>query len=120
MAESSTPTPTPNVDNELVAALRAPEAPRELRMFAARGLLPLERDDRIRALLSVLLDGDESVADAARQTLRALALDELSRFLDESAMATVDLQDLSPPRPAPVAPGGRARVSLPTLDDLWA
>ena len=44
----------------------------------------------------------------------------LSRFLDESAMAAIDLQDLSPPRPAPVAPGGRARVSLPTLDDLWA
>lgn len=95
MAESSTPTPTPNVANELVAALRAPEAPRELRMFAARGLLPLERDDRIRALLSVLLDGDESVADAARQTLQALALDELSRFLDEAEPTERELEIIS-------------------------
>ncbi len=44
----------------------------------------------------------------------------LSRFLDESALHAVDLQDLSPPRPAGPTPGTRTRVTLPTLDDLWA
>jgi len=44
----------------------------------------------------------------------------LSRFLDDTALATIDLQDLAPPRPAPAPPTSRPRVSLPTLDDLWA
>ena len=44
----------------------------------------------------------------------------LSRFLDETAMAVIDLHDLTPPRQAPGPRVARARVSLPTLDDLWA
>lgn len=44
----------------------------------------------------------------------------LSRFLDETAMAVIDLHDLTPPRQAPGPRVVRARVSLPTLDDLWA
>jgi DNA helicase-2/ATP-dependent DNA helicase PcrA len=44
----------------------------------------------------------------------------LSRFLDETAMADIDLHDLTPPRQAPGPRVVRARVSLPTLDDLWA
>ncbi|HYN71819.1 MAG TPA: ATP-dependent helicase, partial [Nakamurella sp.] len=44
----------------------------------------------------------------------------LSRFLDEGALSTIDLQDLAPPRPAPATPSNGPRISLPTLDDLWA
>jgi len=43
---------------DLVALVRSPESPRELRLFASKGLLPLGSEDRIRALLAVLLDGD--------------------------------------------------------------
>src|SRR5712691_8165081 len=58
-ASSLSESARPAIANELVAALRAPEAPHELRVFAARGLLPLEREDRMRALLAVLQDPDE-------------------------------------------------------------
>lgn len=44
----------------------------------------------------------------------------ISRFLDEQALATVDLVDLTPPRPTPRPVGAPARVRMPTLDDLWA
>jgi DNA helicase-2/ATP-dependent DNA helicase PcrA len=44
----------------------------------------------------------------------------ISRFLDDSALAAVDVTDLTPPRPAPRRVGATARVALPTLDDLWA
>src|SRR4030095_1762903 len=50
--------PTPSVANELVAAPRSADPPRDRRLYAARGLLPLERNDRIRALLTVLPDED--------------------------------------------------------------
>jgi hypothetical protein len=64
-------------------------------MFAARGLLPLERDGRIRALLSVLLDGDEEVAAAARTTLQDLPLEDLTDFLDEAEPTERDLEVVS-------------------------
>jgi DNA helicase-2/ATP-dependent DNA helicase PcrA len=44
----------------------------------------------------------------------------ISRFLDETALATVDIEDLTPARSVPRRAGTPARVHLPTLDDLWA
>lgn len=57
----------------------------------------------------------------------------ISRFLDDGALETLDVVDLTPPRPAPVGadpadpadPAGSmaraaARVALPDLADLWA
>lgn len=45
---------------------------------------------------------------------------QVSRFLDDDAMATVDVESLTPPRPTPSRISTPARVALPTLDDLWA
>jgi DNA helicase-2/ATP-dependent DNA helicase PcrA len=46
---------------------------------------------------------------------------QVSRFLDETAVATVDIEELTPIRPVPVAARfAAARVALPALDDLWA
>jgi DNA helicase-2/ATP-dependent DNA helicase PcrA len=44
----------------------------------------------------------------------------LSRFLDDAALGTLDVQDLAPPRPVTPTPTAVGRVALPTLDDLWA
>lgn len=67
---------------DLVSLLRAGSAPPEIRRFAARGLLPLDRDDRTRALLAVVDDEDPDTAQTARTTLRDLPPDELSAFLE--------------------------------------
>jgi hypothetical protein len=104
----------PSVANELVAALRAPDAPRELRMFAARGLLPLERKDRIRALLTVLPDGDEAVASTARQTLQEVPLDELTQFLDDAEPTERELHVVSLYSDDPFVLGGSS-ISDETL-----
>lgn len=65
---------------DLVALLRSGSAPREIRLFAARGLLPLEPDDALRALLAVLRDPDPENAATARQTLQAESPDRLAAF----------------------------------------
>ncbi len=81
--------------NELVAALRSPDAPRELRLFAARGLLPVERDDRMRALLAVLRDPDEEINPLAQATLRTVPLDDITLFLDEGGPTREELDVVS-------------------------
>lgn len=87
--------PRPAIANELVAALRAPEAPYELRVFAARGLLPIEREDRMRALMAVLRDPDEEIAAIARRTLESVPLDDITLFLDQGGPTSVELDVVS-------------------------
>ena len=43
-----------------------------------------------------------------------------SRFVTDEALATVDITEAAPPSPRPRRTLTTARVSLPTLDDLWA
>jgi hypothetical protein len=68
---------------DLLALVRSPSAPRDVRVFAARGMLPLERDDRLRALLAVVSDPDAEVGGPAAETLAAIPPDDVARFLDE-------------------------------------
>jgi DNA helicase-2/ATP-dependent DNA helicase PcrA len=42
-----------------------------------------------------------------------------SRFLDEAALAVLDIREDRPAIPAMRAPATTARVALPTLDELW-
>jgi hypothetical protein len=93
LAESDTPTTVEPQD--LVAIVRSPEASRDLRVFAARGLLPLERDDRIRALLAVVTDEDPEVGPPARETLAGLPPDDVVRFLDEGKPTGQELDAIS-------------------------
>jgi hypothetical protein len=80
---------------DLVAAVRSPDSPRELRLFAARGLLPLERDDRIRALLAVLTDEDPSIGAPARETFALTPPDDIVRFLDEGSPTVAEIEVVS-------------------------
>ena len=69
------------VPEDLVTLLRSGAAPREIRMFAARALLPLDPDASLRALLTVVEDPDPEIASTARRTLKASSLDRLASFL---------------------------------------
>ena len=44
----------------------------------------------------------------------------ISRFLDDAALDTLEVVDLTPPRPAPTRAAAPTRVALPDLADLWA
>ena len=71
---------SPPASEDLVALLRTGSAFREIRGFAARGLLPLEPEDALRALLAVVRDPDPETASIARATLRAESPDRLAAF----------------------------------------
>jgi hypothetical protein len=70
---------------DVLSTLLGGDAPRDLRVFAARGILPLDRDSQIRALLFAVEDPDAEIAALARATLRATAPEDLSRFLASGA-----------------------------------
>jgi len=66
---------------DLVALLRSGVAPREIRLFAARGRLPLDPDASLRALLAVVADPDAEIAETAGVTVTATSPDRLARFV---------------------------------------
>ncbi len=80
---------------DLLALVRSQDSPRELRVFAARGLLPLERDDRLRALLAVVGDIDPDIGPPAAETLTHVPPDDLARFLDEADPSEIELDVVS-------------------------
>jgi hypothetical protein len=87
--------PTAGEAEDLVSIVRAPDAPRELRAFAARGLLPLESEDRFRALLAVVSDPDPEIGPPALRTLAAVPPDDVAHFIDESEPSAVELDTVS-------------------------
>ena len=64
-----------------LSLLRSERAPIEVRQFAARGVLPLESGDQLRALFLVLDDPDRAVAATALATFQETPHDALADFL---------------------------------------
>lgn len=89
---SSTGLPTAE---DLVALLRSGSAPREIRDFASRGLLPLAPEDSLRALLAVVHDPEREYALTARQTLRAEPPDRLVAFVRSAKPLPAELDVLA-------------------------
>jgi len=75
--------------------LRSGEAPPEIRRFAARGLLPVDADGQLQALLAVLDDPDPDTAETARATFEATTPDELSRFLDDADPTGIEVDTIA-------------------------
>ncbi len=73
--------PGPTEPQDLVLLLRSRQAPPEVRRFAARGLLPLDAADRLRALFPVLTDSDQAIAVEAAATFARIPPDDLVDFL---------------------------------------
>jgi hypothetical protein len=76
---------------DLLSIVRSSEAPRELRAFAARGLLPLEAEDRLRALLAVVSDSDPDIGPPALETLAGIPPDDVARFIDFGDPSEIEL-----------------------------
>ena len=71
--------------NPLVAALRSGEAPRPIKLSAARGVLPISRADLAGVLVPLSADADEEIAAAATATLAGFASDEVYNLLMDHA-----------------------------------
>ncbi|MGE5277154.1 MAG: hypothetical protein ACM3SU_09180, partial [Acidobacteriota bacterium] len=80
---------------DLLSLVRSGEAPLEIRRFAARNLLPLDRNDQLCALLAVVDDPDSETAKTARATFAAIPFDELSRFLESAAPSGIEIDTLA-------------------------
>lgn len=78
-----------------VASLSDGTADRTLRLYAARGLLPLGIEDRLRTLLAVAHDADPEVAGAARETLSRVSPDEWGLLLDLAALSAREIETLA-------------------------
>src|SRR5215213_4563134 len=63
--------------NPVVQAIVAGTAPKGARMAAARGMLPLDQADMLEALVALRAGDDETVKQAAEETLAALEKDSL-------------------------------------------
>lgn len=80
---------------DLLSLVQSGEAPLEIRRFAARNLLPLDRNDQMRALLAVLDDADPETAETARATFAATSPDDFSRFLDGGEPTGIEIDTIS-------------------------
>ncbi|HET7451139.1 MAG TPA: hypothetical protein VFL12_00215 [Thermoanaerobaculia bacterium] len=75
--------PAPAPESGLsVKTLADGSADRTLRLFAARGLLPLGIEDRLRTLLALGRDADPEISDEARRTLARVSPDEWGLLFD--------------------------------------
>ena len=83
--------PDPPHIEDPVSLLRSGRAPIEVRSFAARGVLPLDSGDQLRALLTVLDDPDPAVAAVALATFREIPHDALAAFLAGPGVTDVEL-----------------------------
>jgi hypothetical protein len=69
--------------NPLVEQFRKGGVPRELRLMAAQGALPLTPGDLVDLLQHLLSDADAAVAEAARGSLGGIGVDELLPILKD-------------------------------------
>ena len=69
--------------NPLVEQFRKGGVPRELRLMAAQGALPLKPGDLADLLQHLLGDADEAVRQAASASLGGIAVDELLPILKD-------------------------------------
>ena len=69
--------------NPLVEQFRQSGVPRELRLMAAQGALPLKPADLVELLHQLLADSDEPVREAAQGTLGRLPVEEMLPLLKD-------------------------------------
>jgi len=73
---------------QLLDGIRRGMVPRNVRLFAAQGLLPVGREDLIRLLVLLAADGDEEISGASRATL--------GTFSSENFLGVLEFKDLQP------------------------
>jgi hypothetical protein len=78
------------VSNPLITQFRRGGIPRELRLMAAQGALPLKPEDLVELLHLLVDDSDEDVAGSAHATLAAMPAEELlAIFKDRQTLPAI-------------------------------
>jgi hypothetical protein len=95
---------TPLHAAELLTRIRAGMVARAMRLLAARGMLPVSREELIRLLVVLTVDGDGEIVEAARETLASFGTEHLIALLAAHDLDAVEIDLLA-----------RSRVD----DQLW-
>jgi hypothetical protein len=104
----------PGLHTPLLDFFRRGEAAREARLLAAQGALATRALEQLALLILLHDDGDGEVAAAARKTLAALPVDQLSAFLGRSDVPG-EMRDFFVSRgikPGPPIPGDEPDVMV--------
>ena len=80
-------TDSPGGANPLLSSILGGTAPRQLKLTAARGVLPLPPVDLLRILVALSSDQDGEVRDEAGSALEAMPREEIARLLADPSMA---------------------------------
>src|SRR5258706_15605218 len=100
--------------NPLVEQFRKGGVPRELRLMAAQGALPLKPADLVDLLEQLLADEDEAVRQAASASLAGMAVDEMLPILrDPETPPSVLAWAVAHPEGRELLGGGPQKTSLP-------
>lgn len=91
MPEPTTPSPV----QELVENIRRGLVARNIRLFAAQGLLPVSREELVRVLVLLVNDGDEEISNAARASLGEFSTEVLVNTLRVEALDPVEIDLLA-------------------------
>lgn len=79
----------------ILQAIRQGMVPRAVRMFAAQGLLPVSREDLIRIVLLLSAEGDEEIAEHARNTLATFEASHFLALVSSPGVEALDLELLA-------------------------
>ena len=99
----------------LLDYFRRGEAPVELRLLAARGVLAPRALEQLELLRLLVKDADADVASAAEATLHAIPPGAVSAFLARSEVSA-ELREFFAARGVPVAPAAAAERDGPLVD----
>lgn len=117
--------------SELLSRIRKGLVPRSVRLFAARGLLPVSREELIRILVLLAAEGDGEIGGTARETLKSfpaqqcravlqgpqldpVEIDLLAKFVSDESLWETVVQD---PRTADETLRWLARTAPPRTQD---
>jgi hypothetical protein len=76
----------------LVEGILAGKVPKQVRLFAAQGLLPISREDLFRLQLLLTSDGDEELADAAAKAIADVAAEDLVDWAQQYPVSSLELE----------------------------
>jgi hypothetical protein len=97
MADASTGAPT----QALIDGILAGKVPRQVRLFAAQGLLPISREELFRLQLLLTADGDEELAESAAKAIADVEAADLVAWVVNNPVTTLELDLLARNRNEP-------------------
>jgi hypothetical protein len=85
----------PSATDPLVRSLLTGQADAVLRVYGAKGLLPVAPDDRLRIFLAVWHDPDEEIGRFAKRSAEAVAADDWVRLFESAELSPGELDTIA-------------------------